>query len=76
MRKARCGWTMPEVEALSLLRHIEERIRASDIRVEGRAPRRGVGVPVLGGPEGDQAATADSLRTGSSLKVASDSRLM
>jgi hypothetical protein len=42
----------------------------------GRAPRRGVGVPVLGGPEGDQAATADNLMTGSSLKVASDSRLM
>jgi hypothetical protein len=39
-------------------------------------PRRGVGEPVLGGSEGDQAATADSLRTGSSLKLASDSRLI
>ena len=36
-------------------------------REMGRAPRRGVGEPVLGGSEGDQAATADSLRTGSSL---------
>ncbi len=45
-------------------------------RDAGRAPRRGVGVPVLGGSEGDQAAMADNLRTGSSLKVASDSRLM
>ena len=43
---------------------------------QGRAPRRGVGEPVLGGSEGDQAATADSLRRGSSLKLASDSRLM
>ena len=44
--------------------------------IGGRAPKRGVGVPALGGCEGDQAATADSLRRGSSLKLARDSRLM
>ena len=44
--------------------------------VEGRASGRSVGEPVLGGSEGAQAATADSLRRGSSLKLASDSRLI
>src|SRR3954453_21176064 len=36
MRKARRGWTMPEEEARSMLRLLEERVRASDIRVEHR----------------------------------------
>ena len=36
MRKARQGWTMPEEDARSMLTMIEERIRASDIRVEHR----------------------------------------
>ena len=36
MRSARCGWTMPEKEARSMLRLLEERIGSSDIRVEHR----------------------------------------
>jgi len=36
MRQARRGWTMPEEDARSMLLMIEERIRASDIRVEHR----------------------------------------
>jgi hypothetical protein len=36
MRKACCGWVMAEEDAHSMLRLIEERIRASDIRVEHR----------------------------------------
>ena len=36
MRTARRGWTMPEEDALSVLRLIEERIRASNIQVERR----------------------------------------
>src|SRR4051812_22698074 len=36
MRTARRGWTMPEEDARSMLRLIEERIRSSDIRVEHR----------------------------------------
>jgi len=36
MRKARQGSTMPEEDARSMLTMIEERIRASDIRVEHR----------------------------------------
>src|SRR3954469_22682100 len=36
MPKARRGWTMPEEDARSMLLMIEERIRASDIRVEDR----------------------------------------
>ena len=36
MRKARRGWVMPEDDARSMLRLIEERIRSSDIRVEHR----------------------------------------
>src|SRR4051812_12255453 len=34
MRQARRGWTMPEEDARSMLRMIEDRIRSSDIRVE------------------------------------------
>src|SRR4051812_49346924 len=36
MRKARRGWTMPEEDARSMLRLIEERIRSSGNRVEHR----------------------------------------
>ena len=36
MRKARRGWVMPEEDALSMLRLIEERIRSSQIKVEHR----------------------------------------
>jgi hypothetical protein len=36
MRRARRGWVMPEEDARSMLRLIEERIRSSDIRVEHR----------------------------------------
>ena len=36
MRKARCGWSMVEEDARSMLSMIKERIRASDIRVEHR----------------------------------------
>jgi hypothetical protein len=36
MRKARRGWVMPEPEARSMLRLIEERIRSSQIEVEHR----------------------------------------
>ena len=36
MRNARRGWTMPEEEAHSMLRLIEERSGSSDIRVEHR----------------------------------------
>ena len=36
MRKARRGWVMPEEDARSMLRLIEERIRSSVIRVESR----------------------------------------
>jgi len=36
MRNARRAWTLPEQDARSMLRLIEERIRASDIRVEHR----------------------------------------
>ena len=36
MHKARRGWTMPDEEARSMLRLIEERIGSSDIRVEHR----------------------------------------
>ena len=36
MRKARRGWTMPEEDARSMLRLIEERISSSDIRIEHR----------------------------------------
>jgi hypothetical protein len=36
MRKARCGWTMPEEDARSMLRLIEERIRSSSIDVQHR----------------------------------------
>ena len=36
MPKARRGWTMPDEDARSMLTMIEERIRASDIRVEHR----------------------------------------
>jgi hypothetical protein len=36
MCKARRGWTMPEEDTCSMLRLIEKRIRASDIRVEHR----------------------------------------
>jgi hypothetical protein len=34
MRMARRGWTMPEEDARSMLRMIDERIRSSDIRIE------------------------------------------
>jgi hypothetical protein len=36
MRTARRGWVMPEPEARSMLRLIEERIRSSQIEVEHR----------------------------------------
>jgi len=36
MCKARRGWTMPEEDTRTMLRLIEKRIRASDIRVEHR----------------------------------------
>ena len=36
MPKARRGWTMPDEDARSMLKMIEERIRASDIQVEHR----------------------------------------
>ena len=36
MRKVRRGWVMPEEDARSMLRLIEERIRSSNIRVEHR----------------------------------------
>ena len=36
MRRGRGGWTIPEDEARSLLRQIEERIRSSQIEVEHR----------------------------------------
>jgi hypothetical protein len=36
MRRARRGWVMPEQEARSMLRLIEERIRSSQIEVEHR----------------------------------------
>ena len=36
MRKARRSWVMPEPEARSMLRLIEERIRSSDIQIEHR----------------------------------------
>ena len=36
MRKARCGWSMVEEDARSMLTMIEERIRSSDIQVEHR----------------------------------------
>ena len=36
MRKARRRWTMPDEDARSMLKMIEERIRASDIRIEHR----------------------------------------
>ncbi len=52
MRKARCGWTMPEDDARSILRLIEQRIRAPDIRVE----RRDVLIRLRDMIEGDLAA--------------------
>ena len=36
MRNARRGWVMPEEDARSMLRLIEERIRSSEIEVEHR----------------------------------------
>ena len=36
MRKGRGGWTMPEEDARSMLREIEERIKASNIEVRHR----------------------------------------
>jgi hypothetical protein len=36
MRKAHRGWVMPEGDACSMLRLVEERIRSSVIRVEHR----------------------------------------
>jgi len=36
MRKSQRGWTMPEEDARSMLRLVEERIRSSDIQIEHR----------------------------------------
>jgi hypothetical protein len=36
MRKARRGWVMPEEDARSMLRLIEQRIRSSQIEVQHR----------------------------------------
>jgi hypothetical protein len=36
MRKVSGGWTMPDEDARSMLRQIEERIRASNIEVRHR----------------------------------------